>query len=105
MLEGQFAEKKRKWLVGDKFSFADLAVFPSIVMHTSVGMDVQMFPNLTIWSDSIYGRPAVKLGLQVPEQLAEHNAEDAREQYAVMAQYLREADEEDGPDKKRKKTD
>jgi len=55
------------WIVGDKFTIADLACFSWINWAEWAGVDVSEFKHVKKWLDTINERPAVKRGLDVPE--------------------------------------
>ena len=54
------------WLVGDKFTIADIASFTWVNFAFWGEIDLKEFPNLEEWLDRINGREAVKRGLDVP---------------------------------------
>lgn len=54
------------YLVGGKFSVADINVFPWVKSHIWAGVDVRKFPKLEKWLYNILDRPATQKGLQVP---------------------------------------
>lgn len=56
------------YLVGNKFSIADIASFGWCHMARFTGVDLEMFPNLKKWLDRILARPAVQKGLSVPSK-------------------------------------
>ncbi len=51
--------------LADAYSIADMAVFPWIVPHRRQGQDLDDFPNLRRWYESIDARPAVRKGMAV----------------------------------------
>lgn len=55
------------WLVGDKFTIADLACFSWVNWAEWAGVDVKEFKEVSRWVDRINSREAVKRGLDVPE--------------------------------------
>src|SRR4051812_443722 len=60
--------KDHPYLVGDKFSIADIANFGWVNSLRWAGVDVDAFPNLKAWWKRIYERPAVQKGLSVPRK-------------------------------------
>lgn len=54
------------WLVGGRYSVADINVYPWVRAHTWAGVDVDEFPRLAQWLKDIAARPAVEAGLKVP---------------------------------------
>jgi GST-like protein len=57
VLERRLAD--RTYIVGDH-SIADIACYPWIVPHKGFGVDLNAFPNLKRWFDTISTRPAVQ---------------------------------------------
>ncbi|HRY05547.1 MAG TPA: glutathione binding-like protein [Hyphomicrobiaceae bacterium] len=57
---------ERDYLVGD-YSIADMASFPWIVPHKRQGQNLDDFPNLKRWFDTIRARPAVVRAFQRAE--------------------------------------
>jgi len=57
----------REYLVGNKFSLADIACFSWVLIHDWSGVSLDDKPNLQKWVERIQGRPAVQRGLDVPE--------------------------------------
>lgn len=54
------------YIVGDKYSIADIANFSWVNVSYFAGVDLDAFPNLKAWWKKIAARPAVKKGLAVP---------------------------------------
>jgi GSH-dependent disulfide-bond oxidoreductase len=54
-----------RYLAGDSYSIADIAVFPWLRSWKNQGIDWTDFPHLKGWFDEIAGRPAVQRGVQV----------------------------------------
>lgn len=54
------------WLAADEYTIADIATFPWIARHEWQGMELEDFPNLKRWYDTIWARDAVKKGFEVP---------------------------------------
>ena len=48
----------RQWIVGDRFSVADLNVASVIATGCYGGLDVSVYPNLAAWLDRCLARPA-----------------------------------------------
>ncbi|KAL1799624.1 hypothetical protein ACET3X_003661 [Alternaria dauci] len=59
---------KSDYLVGNKYSIADIASFGWINMICIAGVDLDQFPNLKKWWERIHARPAVRRGLEVPNK-------------------------------------
>ncbi len=60
--------KDHQYLVGDKYSIADIASFGWINALRYAGVDIGQFPNLEAWWKRIFDRPAVQKGLSVPRR-------------------------------------
>lgn len=54
------------YLAGD-YSIADMACYPWVAQHEWSGIELNEFPNLSRWFEVIGHRPAVKLGMTIPE--------------------------------------
>ncbi|MBF0287737.1 MAG: glutathione S-transferase N-terminal domain-containing protein [SAR324 cluster bacterium] len=70
----------RDFLAG-AYSIADMASWPWIVPHERQGQDLNEFPNLKRWFESIQARPAVKKALDVGKKYQhkpENMTDDAR---------------------------
>lgn len=57
----------REWLVGGKYSYADIISWSWIRAGTWAGVDLAEFPKLSAWVDRIEARPAVQRGILVPD--------------------------------------
>lgn len=67
VLDGVLAEKE--YLVGNKFSHADLSFIPWYLSVSFLGIDVAAeFPNLNAWLERQYARPGVAKGLKLREE-------------------------------------
>ncbi|KAF3391998.1 Disulfide-bond oxidoreductase YfcG [Talaromyces pinophilus] len=53
------------YLVGNKFSIADIAQIPFVVAAEEAGVSIEIFPALTAWYNRVISRPGVKKGLSV----------------------------------------
>lgn len=60
--------KDNEYLVGNKYSIADIANFSWVNCALFAGIDLETFPNLHKWWTRIAARPAVKRGLNVPSE-------------------------------------
>lgn len=54
------------YIVGDKYSIADIANFGWVNVAYFAGVDLEAFPHLHQWWEKVAARPAVKKGLAVP---------------------------------------
>nr|POF06917.1 disulfide-bond oxidoreductase yfcg [Quercus suber] len=60
--------KDREYLVGDKYSIADIANFSWVNVASFAGIKLEQFPNLQRWWARINARPAVQKGVAVPSE-------------------------------------
>ena len=58
--------KNNSYLVGNKYSIADIANYSWVNLAYFSGVDLSQFPNLEKWWKSINERPAVKKGQSIP---------------------------------------
>jgi len=63
VLDRRLAEAK--FLGGDHYSVADMAVFPWLRNADKRGVDLPAFPNAQRWFDTISARPAIQRALEV----------------------------------------
>ena len=57
--------KKSKFIANDKYSIADIAIYPWIRSHANQGQKLEDYRHLSRWCETIEARPAVQRGLQV----------------------------------------
>jgi GST-like protein len=57
-----------EFLAGD-YSIADMAAFPWVVPYKNQGQDLDQFPNLRRWFDTLKARPAVSRAIEVGKDL------------------------------------
>jgi len=60
--------EKNEYLVGNKYSMADIANFSWVNWAYCAGVDLKQFPNLNKWWERINSRPAVKKGCSIPKE-------------------------------------
>lgn len=60
--------KDKEYLVGNKYSIADIASFGWVNILSFSGVDLDSFPNLKAWWQRILARPAVQKGLEIPQK-------------------------------------
>ncbi|KAL5118746.1 hypothetical protein ACEQ8H_003423 [Pleosporales sp. CAS-2024a] len=60
--------KNNDYLVGNKYSIADIASFGWVHMVRFSGIDLDRFPSLKAWWERINARPAVQKGLAIPSK-------------------------------------
>jgi GST-like protein len=81
---------KSRYLGGDAYSIADIAVFPWLRSWKNQGIDWNDFPHLKGWFDEIGARPAVQRGVEVLATLRKPITDDkAREVLFGSTQYTR----------------
>ena len=56
----------REYLVGERFSIADVANFAVVDVGPTAGIDRSKFPHLDRWWKVVAARPAVQRGSMVP---------------------------------------
>ncbi|KAE8376887.1 hypothetical protein BDV26DRAFT_282276 [Aspergillus bertholletiae] len=61
-LDQHLQKSHSSYLVGKKCTLADLLHLPYVAAASSAGLDLERFPELTIWFDRVYQRPAVQKG-------------------------------------------
>ncbi len=57
--------KNQKFIAGNQYSIADIAIFPWLRNWQNQGIDWADFPHLKVWFDTIASRPAVQRGVAV----------------------------------------
>jgi GST-like protein len=67
----------REYLAGD-YSIADMASWPWVVPYERMGQDLNEFPNLKRWFDTMKARPAVERGFAVGRELRQEMSEEAK---------------------------
>lgn len=60
--------KDKDYLVGNKYSIADIANFSWVNVSYFAGVDLSKFPNLEKWWKRINDRPAVQKGTSIPNE-------------------------------------
>lgn len=60
--------KGREYLVGDKYTIADIANFSWVNVAYFAGVDLSKFTNLNAWWKRINDRPAVQKGVSIPSE-------------------------------------
>ena len=81
---------KRRYIGGDEYSIADMAIFPWLRSWKNQGMDWNDFPHLRGWFDEVGARPAVARGVEVLAAQRKPFVDDkAREAMFGKTQYQR----------------
>lgn len=63
VLDGQLA--KGEFICGE-YSIADIATYPWIAIYKSQGLNLDSYPNLKRWVETMQQRPAIEKGMAVP---------------------------------------
>ena len=58
-----------EFFAGGEYTIADMAVYPWVVPYENQGQDMDDYPNLKRWFESVQARPAVQRGLEVGKEL------------------------------------
>lgn len=61
--------ENNEWLAGDEFTIADIASIGWTARHERQGQDLNDFPHLKRWYDTMMARPAVQRGMAVAQDL------------------------------------
>ena len=67
VIERRLAE--HEWIAADQYTIADMAVMPWLRDPAKQGVEIENYPHLKRWRDTIWARPAVLTAL---ETLADH---------------------------------
>ncbi|MGZ5268150.1 MAG: glutathione binding-like protein, partial [Caldimonas sp.] len=54
-----------RFIVGEEYTIADIAIFPWLRSWRNQGIDLDDYPHLKAWFESIAARPAVQRGVEV----------------------------------------
>jgi GST-like protein len=57
---------QRPYLAGE-YSIADIATYPWVWRHEIHQVNLEEYPNVKRWYDTISQRPAVKRGMEIPK--------------------------------------
>jgi len=57
----------RTYLVGEKFTIADIAVYSGTMSADKVELDLARWPNIMKWMDRIEAREGVQAGIKIPQ--------------------------------------
>ena len=79
---------KHRYIAGDEYTIADIAIFPWLRSWKNQGIDWNDHPHLKGWFDEIAARPAVMRGVEVLADLRKPVTDDkAREVLFGQEQY------------------
>ena len=68
VLDAQLA-RTQGFVAGSSFSIADMAIFPWVRTHKAQQVDLDKFPHVRRWYNTLFERPATKRGLDVGKEL------------------------------------
>ena len=57
--------KKNAYIAGEKYTIADMAIWPWLRSHKNQGVDMDAYPSVKRWFTEIEARPAVQRGIKV----------------------------------------
>ena len=77
--------RNRRFLAGE-YSIADIASFPWVVPYRRLGNDLDRFPNLRRWFDTLKERPAVREGIDLGREWQRDEAQDEAARSLVFGQ-------------------
>lgn len=84
-LQAQEEKSQGLWMVGGKYSIADLACFSWTNWAEWAGIPTKPFPRIEKWMSAINERPATRQGVNIPEKFAMKEAmktKEGEEEYA-----------------------
>ncbi|MEQ9248330.1 MAG: glutathione binding-like protein, partial [Nitratireductor sp.] len=76
----------RPFLAGDDYTIADMASVGWVKPYEQQGQDLNDFPNLKRWFETIMARPAVVRALEVGQEHRRNIAEDKEAQKVLFGQ-------------------
>lgn len=79
----------RDYLAGNDYSIADIACVGWVVPHKNQGQDLNDFPNLKRWFETVMARPAVERGIAVGREHRKNIAEDDEAKKVLFGQRAR----------------
>ncbi len=68
VLDSQLA-RTNAYVAGVEYSIADMAIFPWVRTHKAQQVDLEKFPHVQRWHQSLFDRPAVKRGLDLGKEM------------------------------------
>jgi len=79
----------RKFVAGDFFSIADMAIWPWASLWERQEQDITKFPNLNDWLDRCYARPGVQKGRAVAKEKRQNISDNKGAQSVLFGQKAR----------------
>lgn len=86
-LEQQEKAESGLWLVGGKYTVADLCCFSWVNWAEWAGVQTKPFPSLQRWLETIQKRPAVDRGVNIPDKFEMKEAMKTKEGEEEYAKY------------------
>jgi glutathione S-transferase len=65
-----------KMYLSDSLSIADIACWPWVKIHEWSGVELDSFPNLTLWLDNLGDRPSFIKGINTPQLILKDDKKD-----------------------------
>ena len=56
----------KKFFANDEYSIADISILPWVARYEWQLVDLNDYPNVKRWYDSLMVRPAVQRGMEIP---------------------------------------
>ncbi|KAI1425893.1 glutathione S-transferase [Xylaria sp. FL1777] len=89
-LDTALKNSKSGYLVGDRITIADIAIWPWVALGKNSGVDPQEFPTLNEWVLRILKRPGVEKGRNIPEKHPYEKVRDStEEEFSKLAELNR----------------
>ena len=77
--------RDREFLAGE-YSIADMASFPWVIPYRRYGVDLDRFPNVRRWFDTLKSRPAVQRGVDVGKDIQRDESENEKARGVMFGQ-------------------
>lgn len=77
--------RNRQFLAGE-YSIADIASFPWVLPYQRLGNDLDRFPNLRRWFDTLKERPAVRNGIDLGKEWQRDEAQNEAARSLIFGQ-------------------
>jgi len=82
------------WLVGGKYSVADINAYTWVSTYGTLGIDMAKYPHVLDWLARISAREGVKAGLKVPKQRQLTDNEAAMKNRETVKKFIEEANKQ-----------
>lgn len=66
LTQSRFGGKPLTYLVGEKYTIADIACYPWLISACYCGLDIDQYPAVKAWKERMAARERVKKGMEVP---------------------------------------